>query len=264
MVRNLALATVVMFAVQTASAAMPYVRVLLPLYIAQPVHGAYGSLWSTQFVVHNASSDRQYLIQTICDPSGLGCAGDITTDEEINPGQTKTGLPPRYRVPQNPVAGALVLLLVTGAPPGDAGDLRYNLRVVDQSRGATAAGTEVPVVREAEFHTGTIHLLNVPTDQRFRLALRVFEMNLKEADFSIRVFDQASNALLSEQRATTTTGGVLPQGFTPGFVELDNFVSAIAGPVRIEVDPITPGVAFWSYVSITNNDSQQITLVTPQ
>jgi hypothetical protein len=33
--------------------------------------------------------------------------------------------------------------------------------------------------------------------------------------------------------------------------------------VRIEIEPFSAGVAFWSYVSITNNDSQQITLVTP-
>lgn len=31
----------------------------------------------------------------------------------------------------------------------------------------------------------------------------------------------------------------------------------------IEVVPITPGLRIWAFVSVTNNDTQQATLVTP-
>ena len=243
----------------------PYVRVLLPVYIVQPVPGAYGSLWTSQFVIHNESVGREYILQTLCPPPSELCVGDVAADEDLNPQQTKLGLPSRYSVPANPVAGAVVWLSVTGAPYDDGDDVAYDLRVVDLSRSATAAGTEIPVVRENALRKTVTSLLNVPVDARFRLSLRLFELNLAQADFMVRILDQDSGALLSQQRVTTTTGDVAPGGFTPGFVELANFAGGTqARRVRAEIEPLTAGVAFWSYVSITNNDSQQITLVTPQ
>jgi hypothetical protein len=34
--------------------------------------------------------------------------------------------------------------------------------------------------------------------------------------------------------------------------------------VQIEVEPMTSGSTFWTFVSVTNNTTQQLTLVTPQ
>jgi hypothetical protein len=148
-----------------------------------------------------------------------------------------------------------------------ATNLAFNLRIVDVSRSATAAGTEIPVVRESQFGTSTIELLNVPVNSRFRLALRMFEMNLAQATFNVRIFDQATNALLSQRSVTTTTGGALPRGLTPAFAEVDDIATGAAEQttlLRVEIEPLVSGSASWAYVSITNNDSQQITLVTPQ
>jgi hypothetical protein len=257
------LLAITLLATHPATAVSGYVRVLLPIYIGQPVHGAYGSLWQSQFAIHNASLDRRYTF-AICSTNG-GCP-DLTTDEELDPQQTKSALPPRFPVPANPVAGAVVWLLASGAPADNGDDLAYDLRVVDLSRSAIAAGTEVPVIREKAFLTSNAHLLNVPTDTRFRLALRIFEMNLDRADFDVRVFDQSTNAVLSVRRVRTVTP-VSANGYTPGFVEVDDLLSGVSSPpaqVRVVIAPITTGIAFWSYVSVTNNDSQQITLVTPQ
>jgi hypothetical protein len=263
MIRNLLVGVLLSLAALQSSAAPPYARVLLPLYISQPVPGAYGSLWQSQLVIHNGS-DRDFTIE-ICAPQE-SCELGRTADEDLQPNETQAGLPARYPTPANPVAGAVVWLLVNGAPADNAESVAFQLRVADLSRSATAAGTEIPVVRENDFHAGTIHLLNIPTDQRFRLALRIFEMNLAGADFNVRIFDQSTDTLLSQSDVSTTLSGV-PQRFTPGFVEMDNLVNglpAVPAALRVEIEPITPGVAFWSYVSITNNDSQQITLVTPQ
>jgi hypothetical protein len=140
------------------------------------------------------------------------------------------------------------------------------LRIVDLSRSATAAGTEIPVVRDRDLHSSTIHLLNIPTDARFRLALRVFEMNLDRAQFAVRIFDQTTNGLLAARNITTSLN-VPPGEFTPGFAEMPDLLSGVATPqsqIRVEIEPLTSGAASWAYVSITNNESQQITLVTPQ
>lgn len=239
----------------------PLVRILLPLYVAQPVQGAHDSLWQSQFVMHNGSPTRTYTMTT-CPPNEI-CHADVTTDEELRPGETQIGLPARYPLPLNPVGGALVYFL-PDLPLNQAEDVSFDLRIVDQSRTSTAAGTEVPVVRENEFRVAPLELLNIPTDDRFRLALRVFEMNLDHAEFSVRAIDQATNAVLSTHLVTTTAKS---GGFVPGFVEIDDLSSGATAPsgyVRVSIEPLTAGAGFWSYVSITNNESQQITLVTPQ
>lgn len=253
-----------------AQSAIAQVRVLLPLYIAHQTPGAFGSLWVSQFTVHNGSAGGSYIIDPcVALEPNQGCPLDLHSDEELVPNETETALPARYPLPQVPVAGAVLILSTESNSVDDlpANKLAFNLRIVDVSRSATAAGTEMPVVRESEFRTSTINLLNVPADSRFRLALRLFEMNLSQAKFDVRIFDQATNVLVSERVVATSTGGALPRGFTPGFAELDDVASgstAQTTQLRIEIEPLASGSASWAYVSITNNDSQQITLVTPQ
>ena len=260
---------VITVAAQRAMAA-GYVRVLLPLYIPQPVPGAYGSLWQTHFAVHNGSPLRSYIIE----PCPDGCSANLFADEELVPNETETELPVRYPAPTNGIAGAVLYLSpepATGDQPGgpadNASSVAFELRIADSSRSAIAAGTELPVIRESEFRTSMVHLLNIPTDPKFRLALRIFEMNLDRADFTVRVLDQATNALLASSRVTTLAPAQPALRFAPGFVELNNISSLLTNSpqaIRVEVEPVTSGSAFWAYVSITNNDSQQITLVTPQ
>lgn len=262
--RNLCVAIILILMASGAAAQIRYIRVLVPVFTTQPMPGAYGSLWQSQFVMHNGTFSRTYDIMTC--PPGVGCMGVGSADQELVPGETQVGLPGRYYpLPANPVAGTVVYLISPAV--GDVGDnLAFDLRIVDLSRSATAAGTEIPVVRDRDLYTSTIHLLNVPTDARFRLALRVFEMNLDRAQFAVRIFDQTTNGLLAT-RLITTTLNVPPGGFTPGFAEMTDLLSGVAAPpseIRIEIEPLTAGESSWAYVSITNNESQQITLVTPQ
>ncbi|HEY6843063.1 MAG TPA: hypothetical protein VI391_02770 [Thermoanaerobaculia bacterium] len=143
--------------------------------------------------------------------------------------------------------------------------LSFELRIADISRSAINAGTEVPVVRESAFRTSTLELLDVPVDARFRYAFRLFEMNLDHAEFVVRVLDQTTDQTVSEEHLVTSTPAQGPLRFTPGFAEIVNVVSPSGAPsrIRVEVQPLTGGSAFWAYVSVTNNESQQLTLVTP-
>lgn len=262
--RKFCVAIVLVLIASGAAAQTTLIRVLVPLFTTQPVPGAYGSLWQSQFVMHNGTFSRTYDIMTC--PPAANCMGVGSADQELVPGETQGGLPGLYRpLPANQVAGTVVYLISPAV--GDLGDsLAFDLRIVDLSRSATAAGTDIPVVRDRDLYTSTIHLLNIPTDARFRLALRVFEMNLDRAQFAVRIFDQATNSLLVA-RTVTTSLNVPPGGFTPGFAEITDLLSGVAAPpseIRLEIAPLTAGVASWAYVSITNNESQQITLSTPQ
>lgn len=40
-------------------------------------------------------------------------------------------------------------------------------------------------------------------------------------------------------------------------------LSRIAG-VKIELTPVTQGMRIWGFVTVTNNDTQQVTTVSPQ
>ena len=169
--RFLWLFAIVSSALGAPAAPSPLVRILLPLYAAQPVGGARDSVWQSQFVMHNGSDTRTYTIPRAHQTRS------VTPDDEctkVRPGETQIGLPLRYPLPLNPVGGAL-LYMFPGVPTNEAEDVAFELRIVDTSRGSTAAGTEIPVVREHEFRAAPVDLLNVPTDDRFRLALRVFE-----------------------------------------------------------------------------------------
>jgi hypothetical protein len=55
----------------------------------------------------------------------------------------------------------------------------------------------------------------------------------------------------------------------PGHLEISDAAvlippTATPSSLRFVIEPRTPGSAFWTFVSITNNDRQQFTLVTPQ
>ena len=240
-------------------------RVLLPVYLLQPVPGAYGTIWQSEFAVHNGTLAGQYYIDW-CSPvlPNEGCQLDGAADEEIEPGETKTRLPRRYPAPTNGVAGAVVYFTALRTPTHDLQDLWFQLRISDVSRSTVNAGTEVPVVRETQFRTSTIHLLNVRTASQFRVALRIFEMNLDFARFVVRVFDQSTNAPISSTLVTTRTPPQGPERFRPGFAQIDDFAAPTGQPVRVEIEPLTRGTAAWAYISITNNESQQITLLTPE
>jgi hypothetical protein len=54
-----------------------------------------------------------------------------------------------------------------------------------------------------------------------------------------------------------------------GYAQLDvtgllRIEKAWPGVARIEITPLTEGSRYWSFVSLTNNDTQIVTLVTPQ
>jgi hypothetical protein len=269
--RKLLLLAVVLLGIVTPgfSAGLVYTRVLLPLYSENTVPGAFGSLWKTSFAVHN-DTHGVFLIDW-CSPIGpnSGCLADLLRDEQLLANETQLALPARYPKPTYAAAGTVIYVHGDpGALPEDLNGLSFELRIADISRSATNAGTEVPVVRETAFRTSTFRLLDVPFDARFRLAFRLFEMNVDRADFVVRVFDQDTNQLISERRVATSTP---PQGslrFQPGFVQITDLTSSSADAtpshVRVEVEPLTAGSAFWAYVSVTNNESQQLTLITPQ
>jgi hypothetical protein len=145
-------------------------------------------------------------------------------------------------------------------PRGSAESLAFNLRVADVSRAAITAGTEIPVVRVDDM-TGTIALLNVPARFGFRTILRIYSLDARDVMVSV---DGVS-------RVVSLRPG--RDMFEPAYAEFNDFPISpipeiVSTTVQVSIPPSDPTPAgprrrIWAFVTATNNETQQITTVTP-
>src|SRR5258708_33112300 len=74
---------------------LPGTKVLLPIFLDQPVHAALESVWTSQLSMHNAGTSSAG-IET-CSASLTiplpACPGVVTPDMELEPGETQHVLP---------------------------------------------------------------------------------------------------------------------------------------------------------------------------
>ncbi|HYO75492.1 MAG TPA: hypothetical protein VE010_03430, partial [Thermoanaerobaculia bacterium] len=210
--------------------------------------GAHGSDWRTEIVVRNE--------------------GPVTMPAApLTPGPTPvTALPPGGEVlcPEELDEGGAYLFM----PLGAAKWLTFSSHIADRSRSATDRGTEIPVVRR-EDTASQIRLLNIPIDSAFRARLRVYDYDLPDR--------QRKLTLLVARADGTTTRIPLQfpsrlcgvEGCDPGpsLVAFDLSSDpriAGAGVVDLTVTAETNDARIWAFVSVSNNETQRVTLFTPQ
>jgi hypothetical protein len=219
-----------------------YERLLLPINDEQ-THGAFGSLWVTEIWLHNGSDQP------------IAVLPSLVADLFIVPGET-------VMLPLWPKAA--------GSPPGafiwigtnQPERIHLNLRVRDISREAENAGTELPVVREREFRSDRIVLLYIPADLRFRRTLRLYEslvLGQHGGDVIVRIFSIPDNELLWERLVTLEGVSSLGYAEVPINTQFQGH-----GAARVEIEPLRQGMKIWAFISITNDDTQHVTIITPQ
>lgn len=233
-----------------------YQRILLPIYLEQPAHGSNGSLWKTQLWLRNGGTQPITLAPWVC-PREMICIPVFPLTYEMRTGETLKNLP---EIEQTNV-GRLLYVNRDGLAGLSAG-----LRLFETSRGDEDAGTEIPVVRESRFATGTSHFHAVPLNDRFRVMLRVYEMGVDDAKFLVTVVEESEGMGGSLPLAQFTLRTMAAESGTfrehPGYAEYGAF-SPMPANARIDVVPLTAGSRYWALVSITSNDTQRVTLVTP-
>jgi len=234
-------------------------KVLFPVVVGG-VPGMFGSRWVTDVAVLNRGTTpvrlfRQYACY-LC-----------RTEQSLLPDVTYSLLPPES------ATGSFVLV-----ERGRAGDVDFTSRVRDVSREETSWGASVPVAREHDFSTSGITLLDVPTDPRYRLTLRIYALHaLEGATVAVRVRAQhpgivndkkEPDPLLAEAAYPLTPKVQFPappEQF-PSYAVISGLPpiapEALTPRVRIDFVPVAPdGLAIWGFVTITNNDSQSVTIV---
>lgn len=231
-------------------------RILLPVATDQEWEGGYGSRWVSRLWVVNASTDPVQIVtdcQVLC--------------------------PPLFSLPGKPIPGPGgvayssypetpgVFLMVE---PGGAEKIRVSLRIQDVSRQALTWGTEVPVVRLSRFSSEVIHLVDIPLDQRFRQALRIYSMSTVPVQARVRIIpltppQPGGDAPVVDEVVELSAGSFVH----PGYAQRIDFASlwpqlAACTAARIEIEPLDPEARLWAFVSTTNNETQHVTLSTPR
>ncbi len=225
-------------------------RVLLPLFIP-PVEGAFGSRFVTELRLGNSNAAIEatlFGLRPLCNVSACIFPDPLDQPYVIPPSEVHTSR--QFELTGNP--GAFLYI------PKSAPRLHANLRVYDETRSALNFGTEIPVVYDREFSSEPIKLLGVPLDSRFRNTLRIYAT----AETTVTVFFDDIAQLVTLRPGENVLDPAYAQmsinGSTGGTVDV-----TIAGQ-EIQVLPIEPPVRFWAFVSVTNNETQLISTISPQ
>jgi hypothetical protein len=234
-------------------------RVLLPVAASGP--GPNGARFETEILITNAGDEAV--------PIGGAAIPCCSTGQSppplrlIQPHTTSTFTPGFY------LAEAYTGAFIT-VPSRMARDVITKVRVHDTSRDASSFGVEIPVVSDLDF-AATVRLEGIPTDARFRSTLRVYAYDARNfGPVTLRVRDAADGTLLAtvpvalnSPNLQTEASDLFP---TAAQLSLDSIIAPLRSHPRLRIDiadsdAIRP---IWAFVSITNNETQEITLVTPQ
>jgi hypothetical protein len=202
-------------------------RILFPVLFNAT--GANGSEWRSEAVVVNGT---HWTIETY----------NVT-------------VPARRRLQLDGVSAREGIALIV--PRSEADKLSTTLRIRDVSRVAEGFGTEIPTVREHEmFRDAVITLVDVPVDHRYRVKVRFYAWEAGGAG-TLRA-GEASYPFTLVRNCTTA----LACATVPYYAELDLPAGALDERVNLSVE-MPEGSLAWAFASVTNNATQQVTIVTP-
>ena len=224
---------------------------LLPIFLPT-VHGALGSIFfSEAYFWATAGPDIPVfgLSQPPCgDP--FFCGSRPQVDLTILP----TRGPNVHGVYQTGNPG-----LVVWVPKGAANRLSASLRVRDLSRSSQTLGTSIPIIPETDFRTELFALLEIPLSGNFRNALRIYSID-RGVSAHVRIVQLDGLVVYREFDLALRDSADL---FHPAYAQFTDFQPDQYSVARIEIEPLTPGKRIWAFVSVTNNETQQITMIAP-
>ena len=231
------------------------VTYLVPLNVPVSIPGALGSTWRTEIWVHNGS-EYPFNIQ--------GCPQLIFETNLCDgvhfhpPGSTEKAT--SYETIDN---GGFSMFLFS-LYPWQSGVV-VTSRLYELSRHAQPAGVEIPVVREDQFFTKASRFIGIPRSSAFRVALRVYNpMRANLSTVRVELFDSSGQTLgLSALPLVPQTIGSISPGYA-AILDLGNAFPQLNTVDRfdIRVTPVHDGMTYWAFVSVTDQDTQTVLLVT--
>lgn len=246
-----------------------YEQVLIPIFTNRISHGAHGSQWSEIVTVHNGSARPISILPN--PPCTVNCFPAIT------PGATT----PLDLGTYNETSTVPAILVYV--PREVSESIVITERVHELSRAAMTWGTEIPVVRERDWRmAANVQLVNLPLgDPAFRTMVRVYVAPTRaclaeECIFfvDVRLYEQSASPSAADRLVGGTTlrsgyFGHYSSGYHPAYFALGDFSQLVPGisptaRYRIEIRPERDDLPFWAFASITNNETQHVTVATPR
>jgi hypothetical protein len=239
-----------------------YETVIIPL-TSLAVPGAHGSVWSSELRIFNASDNIPLRM-----PGPEEVIQELPFDPAIvvEPHQTERVFVNRR---DTSVDGAF---LYVPKPLADAA--KMSLRVRDTSKNAASLGTDIPVVRGSDA-AGDLTLIDIPVEPQYRVTLRIYAFTA--APMEVRVTIYPEDGFSPIDHLNVELRGIVNTLFDPfpshpAYLALDPLTAAVraeGGRVRLELTNYNqilspPPPPIWAFVSITNNETQQVTVVTPK
>jgi hypothetical protein len=237
----------------TGSPSEGFEQLLLPIYLGR-VNGAFGSEFHTEFQAWNNSYSTlpihglQYLCQILCpilDPVEVPI--QLLPDQSFDSDQAFFNGTPG------------VFLYV---PKDHVRDLGFKLRVFDVSRDTADYGTELPVVRARDFtFDQPLSFPRVPAIPGFRITLRIYSP-VQNVAF-VRFNGEEHMVPLNRDRNDLFTPAY---GVFTAFPTTDVPINVSVAPPNAIIHPPPLNIyppPIWAFISITNNETQQITTMTP-
>ena len=254
-------ASILLFFSTLAWAQSDTVPVLVPVFFGGP--GAFGSHWNTRLTIANTSDVPLGSIPYAYEcPIPEGCLSPFPSHASIVWNATSTFY----------VTGFFINMRQDEFPR-----VAFSLRVFDDSQSAIDHGTEIPVVPYTSFRESEIQLLDIPGDSRFRVAVRAYALPTQTPAIAVRTYrdpppnwggPQRPRVLISERIVFLQAGisGALPR---PSAVMISDPLGASTSEAdgsrfRIGVQSQTPGVPIWAFATVTNNETQRVTVISPQ
>jgi hypothetical protein len=225
-------------------------RVLFP--VLAKTSGAGGSEWRTEVAISNENpwfvDNANYVESMVC--VTFPCA------ERMSPHSVR-----RFEGSDFPHGLALL------TPRDEAPHLGFSVRVRDVSQDADSYGSALPVVREHQMvRGGAATLLDIPLDSRYRVKVRVYAFDESGDDVaSVRVVtdtrttrvDRAVRTLELRRDCVVSDCAVAPL-----YGEFDLPPSAAGARANIFIDNRDrPELLLWAFASVTNNKTQQVTII---
>ena len=238
-----------------------YRAVIVPL-TAGPLPGAHGSIWESELRVFNAS------LHTLAMPGReeIFQSPPIDPTVVIQPRRTERVFLGRR---DNSVDGHFLYV-----PDPLVGSAKFSLRVRDISENAGNLGVEVPVAG-VDQGAPDISIVDVPVDPKYRATLRIYGFTPAPMRVGVTILPESGDTPLAqfdvELRGIVTTVFV-PFPPHPAYLAIDPLVPAAraaGGRVRVELTNYTANVSpplpnIWGFVSVTNNETNQVTVIAPK
>jgi IPT/TIG domain len=220
-------------------------KILLPVVYNGP--GAFGSNWVTELSLRN---DNTYSVEPW---------RAIDNSFSIAPSM------PLLFGSGNAPSGLFVVVPRPAAP-----GIAFHAGVRDTSRADQEWSTEIPVVREEQFSAAGVDLLDIPTDARFRTMLRVYSPTNPVPEYAKSVhvivysLEDGTTIRQLDLPFTDPTGCSDPVSCAehPSYASVADVTAGLhAQRVGIRLQAYVP---LWAFATVTNNQTQHVTVVSPQ